>query len=98
MQARATDEMRLLRALAAAVDNAEAVPAEGVQDRASPTAFGLGAGEVPRRELTSGDLAAVLERERDERLAAASEYERLGQSPEAARLVHEAELIGRYNT
>lgn len=96
MQARATDEVRLLRMLAAAVDNAEAVPAEGLLDRANPTAFGLGAGEAPRRTLTADDLAALLDREREERMGAASEYERLGQTAEAARLVHEAELIARY--
>jgi uncharacterized protein YqeY len=96
MQARAADEVRLLRMLAAAVDNAEAVPAEGLHDRANPSAFGLGAGEALRRELTADDLAALLDRERDERLAAASEYERLGQTAEAARLMREAELIARY--
>jgi uncharacterized protein YqeY len=96
MQARATDEVRLLRTLAAAVDNAEAVPAEGVQDRANPSAFGRGAGEAPRRELAGNDLTALLDRERDERLAAAAEYERLGQAAEAARLRNEAALIARY--
>lgn len=94
MQARAADDVRLLRTLAAALDNAEAIPAE--YDPSNPTLSGLGAGEAPRRELSADDIAALLDRERDERLAAASDYERLGQTAEAARLMHEAALIARY--
>jgi hypothetical protein len=88
--------VRLLRAIVAAIDNAEAVPVESGRDRANLTAFGLGAGEVARKELTPEDIAALMDREHDERLAAATEYERLGQTAEAARLIHEAELIDRY--
>lgn len=96
MQARASGEVRLLRALAAAIDNAEAVEAGNVS--ALPSAFGEGRNEVARRELGPAEIAALLERERDERLAAAADYARLGQEAEAERLTEEAALVERYRS
>jgi len=92
MQARATDEVRLLRTLIAAVDNAEAVPGE---PKNIQRAFGDPGSEVARRQLGSEDLAALLDREIEERLAAAAGYDEI--QPElAARLRAEAALIAGY--
>jgi len=94
MQAKASDEMRLLRTLIAALDNAEAVaePAKAFGSRA----FGDPSGEVARREIDAPALDALLLAEIDARLAAAQDYGRHRQDAEAARLRHEAELIARY--
>lgn len=94
MQARASGEVRVLRALGAALDNAEAVPVENVS--ALPGKFGDGSNEVARRELSAGEIDALLEHERDERLAAAADYERLGQADEAERLRAEAARVESY--
>lgn len=94
MQARAADEVRLLRTLIAALDNAEAVPVEGAQ-----TPFrklGDPSGEVPRRELDDAAVDALLQAETVARLSAADDYARHGRREDAARLRDEAALIGRY--
>ena len=92
MQARAADEVRLLRTLIAAVDNAEAVPGE---HKNIQRAFGDPSGEVARRELYGEDLATLLGHEIEERLAAAAGYD-ASQPDLAARLRADAALIGRY--
>jgi uncharacterized protein YqeY len=94
MQAKAADEVRLLRTLIAALDNAEAVaePPKAFGSRA----FGDPSGEVPRREIDAPALDALLLAEIDARLTAAEDYDRHKQDAEAARLRREAELIARY--
>jgi hypothetical protein len=54
---------------------------------------GLGAAEVPRRELTESQAAAIVRAEIADRTAAADQY---GQSPAAERLRAEATLLGSY--
>ena len=93
MQARASAEIRLLRTLIAALDNAEAVPGE---QKYVPRAFGDPASEVARRELDAEAVDRLLAAEIDSRLAAAADYERHQRDEDAARLRTEAELIGRY--
>jgi len=93
MQARATEEVRLLRALIAALDNAEAVPGES---KYVPRAFGDPGAEVARRLLDEHDLDRLLGAEIETRLAAAADYDRHGQGDEAARLRAEARTIERY--
>ncbi len=93
LQARASDEVRLLRTLIAALDNAEAVPGEY---NALPRAFGDPSGEVTRRELDGSAVGALLVSEVEDRLAAAQDYERHGRPGEAARLRTEAALVARY--
>jgi len=90
MRGRNEAEVRLLRALGAAIDNAEAVPFDEVELRRFTD------GEMARRELAERDIAALLDRERAERLEAAADFERLGQGAEAERLRGEAELVARY--
>lgn len=92
MQAKATADVRALRALIAALDNAEAVPHEGLD---APQAFGAVA-EAARRELDPAAVERVLANEVDTRLAAASDYDRNQRLDESARLRDEAELIARY--
>jgi uncharacterized protein len=91
MQTGAKDEVRLLRALVAALDNAEAVPMADEELRRFDAA-----GDVARRHLDEREVAALLARERGERLAAAASFEKLGQDAEALRLRSEAALVARY--
>ena len=94
MQARAAAQVRVLRALIAALDNAEAVP--GVAYTALPGTFGDGANEVSRLELDDAAVEALLAREVEERLAAAADYERRDRAEDAARLRDEAALVSGY--
>lgn len=93
MQARASDEVRLLRQLIAALDNAEAVPIEGLEERLR---LRVPIGEVARRELDAAATDAVLAAEVQSRLAAAEDYERHGRDDDAGRLRAEVAIIGRY--
>lgn len=52
--------------------------------------------EAPRRALSAGDLSAILRRERNDLLAAATEYEEHGRPDEGARLRRRAALVERY--
>jgi len=90
MRARSDAEVRLLRALGAAIDNAEAVPLGDEELRR------FADGEMARRELSDTDIAQLLARERSERFEAAADFDRLGRAVEAERLRVEAELIARY--
>jgi uncharacterized protein len=93
MQARAADEVRLLRSLIAALDNAEAVPSESTY---VPRAFGDPGAEVARLQLDDKAIDGLLAAEAAARIAAAADYERHGKAEEAQRWRHEAELIARY--
>lgn len=96
MQARASDEVRLLRTLIAALDNAEAVDGEGVQDHFNPRTLGDPRGEVARREIDAAELETILAEEAATRLAAAEDYDRHGRHEDAERLRCEVALIDRY--
>jgi uncharacterized protein YqeY len=94
MRAKAADEVRPLRTLIAALDNAEAVTVG--HDKYVSRSFGDPSGEVPRRELDEAAVRALLSSEIETRLAAAVDYERHGEGAEAERLRAEAALISRY--
>jgi uncharacterized protein YqeY len=94
MQAKAANEVRLLRALIAALDNAEAVAVE--QKGYVSRRFGDPSGEVPRLSLDGEAIARLLTSEIEARLAAAVDYDRLGEGAEATRLRAEADLVDRY--
>lgn len=96
MRARESGAVALLRTLAAAIDNAEAVPLEANVGHADPGAAAGKPSEVDRHVLSRDEIAELLERERSERLEAAQEYDALGKAPEASRLRAEAALIARY--
>jgi uncharacterized protein YqeY len=85
-----------LRALLAAIDNAEAVPVPEGAQRYVSHAFGGGSNEVPRRNLSHTDLEAVIARELAERRDAAAELERLAQHGRAQTLRAEAEIVAGY--
>ena len=90
MRGRNDAEVRLLRALGAAIDNAGAVPMADEELRR------LDAGEMARHELSDADVAELLAREVTERLEAAAGFDRLGKTVEAERLRTEAALVARY--
>lgn len=94
MQAHAADDVRLLRTLIAALDNAEAVAVEGKPDPFRK--LGDPSGEVARRALDDAEVDALLEVEAESRLMAAADYERHGREAEAARLRGEAARVERY--
>jgi uncharacterized protein YqeY len=96
MQARNTDEIRLLRALIAALDNAEAVPDQSRRGMEGQRAFGDASGEVPRRKLDQAAVDALLAAEVADRLEAAADFERHGRQSDAGRLREEAALVSRY--
>ena len=92
-----------VRSALAAVSNAEAVdPVTKVRPVAAAAAAsehfagarsGLGAGDVPRRQLTAADITQIVLAEIAERQSAASEYERLGHDGQAERLRREADIL-----
>ncbi|HEY1098560.1 MAG TPA: hypothetical protein VGF99_06515, partial [Myxococcota bacterium] len=96
MRARDSDLVSVYRDTLAALDNAEA-PAQSstpkpamsspaVSSAVAGAVSGVGAGEVARLELSSADVAAVIEREGAERASSATQYEQLGRVAEAAVL------------
>jgi uncharacterized protein YqeY len=96
--ARDRERADTLRSVLSAVQNAGAVPVDHsrVVQGSSPVAGaldGLGAGEVPRRELTAEELLAILDEELAERVTAAQEYRTLGLDEAAERMDREAAVI-----
>jgi len=96
MQAKASADVRVLRTLIAALDNAEAVPSQ--QDRYVPRAFGEAGAEVARLDLDAAAVDDLLVTEIESRLAAAADYERHQRLDDGARLRDEADLIARYRS
>jgi len=98
MKASDSTAIAALRSALSAIGNAEAVDGAPVHSGDSPFAgavSGLGAGDVPRRQLTEHDVAAVVLAEVDERLAVATEYDALGSAETAARLRAEAAVLAQ---
>lgn len=91
-----------LRSALAAIENAEAQPADrhapatAGSDHVAGAATGLGAAEVARRHLTDDDVRTIVQREVDDRSAAAADYERHGRADLAEGLRAEAAVLGRY--
>jgi uncharacterized protein YqeY len=81
----------------AATDNAEAAdPSAAPPAEAGPIAgavAGLGAGEVPRRQLGTDDVALIVEREIGERCEAATTFASLGRGDDARRLGRQVEIL-----
>jgi hypothetical protein len=88
--------VRVLRALVAALDDAQAVPPGEQHARYIVHAFGDRSAEVPRLSLTEKDVQALLARETAARTAAAAEMERLGQNGRAQDLHKEAAIVASY--
>lgn len=91
-----------LRSALAAIDNAEAIPADQAVDttvgheHVAGAAAGLAAAEAPRRSLTEADLRSIVENEVRERTVAAEDYERLGRKEQAEQLRAEASVLRRH--
>ena len=101
MKAREPDAVAALRAVIAAIDNAEAVPAPEARQAATSSHIagaraGLGAAEAARRDLSNSDQRAILRDKITGYTAEADRYEALGQSDAAARLRTQARLLSAY--
>jgi uncharacterized protein YqeY len=96
MQARATSDVAVLRAMIAALDNAQAVPAGDRHVRHVAHAFGDPGVEVQRLSLGAGTVRALLEREAESRREAAGQFEGLGRTDKAAELRAQAMIVRRY--
>jgi hypothetical protein len=96
LKARDRVAVAALRSALAAIDNAQAVaapPAPRTGGVVAGAVSGLGAGEAPRRELSEGEIVAIVRAEVADRLAAAVDYERAGQDDAAVRLRAEADVL-----
>jgi uncharacterized protein len=97
MKGRDSMAIAALRTTLGAIDNAEAVD---IPERPIPTGgpiagavVGHGAGEAPRRELSEGQIRALVQGEVADRESAAADYERLGRHDEANRLRTESAVL-----
>jgi uncharacterized protein len=96
MKGRDSMAIAALRTTLGTIDNAEAVD---VAERPVPTgrpiagAVGHGAGEAPRRELSEGQIRALVQGEVADRESAAADYEGLGRHDEATRLRAESTVL-----
>jgi hypothetical protein len=88
--------VRVLRALVAAIDDAQAVPPGEQHARYVVHAFGDRSAEVPRLRLTEEDVRRLLAHEAAARTSAAAEMERLGQNDRAKELHKETAVIASY--
>lgn len=94
MKARRSEEVKVLRALVSAIDQAEAPPvATGPYEVHD---FKSGSAEAARLDLDAAALNAVIEREFAEREQAAAEFARLGLVERADEMRAEAGVIARY--
>lgn len=103
LRARDRETVRVLRTVLSALANAEAQPVEEStptsQVSSGPIAgasAGVGASEAARRELDEDEVRAIVEAERDERIAAADDLAQRGVTAAAADLVTEASVLDRY--
>lgn len=96
MKAGRTGEARLIRALVAAIDNAEAPPLPAGHRAADQRQFRDGSAEIERLSLCSAQVRAVLAAEIEEREHAADEMRRLQKPDRADALDAEAQFARRY--
>lgn len=96
MKDRRTFETKVIRALLAAIDNAEAPPVHARQAMSVHHRFRSGSAEVERLLLSRSDVRHVLWVEIHERERAAAELEHLGRMDHAEVLRAEALLAKRY--
>ena len=99
MKQRDRSTVAVLRSALAALDNAEAVPAQehGHESLAiEATPVGVGVREVARRDLSDDDLVRLLHAEIGERRDAARMYEQVGQHERARELDQEADTLSGF--
>ena len=94
---RDTVRVSALRSALSAIDNAETPDHVAVQAPSSGTiaggVVGLGAAEVARRELSDGEIRALLRAEIDERLTAADDFTAGGHTERATTFRAEAAVL-----
>ncbi|MFH8597394.1 hypothetical protein [Streptomyces rimosus] len=98
MSARDKTAVSALRSTLAALDNAEAVPADASETRGlaiEQLPVGAGATEVTRRELSESHVVDIVRSEADERLAVAAQLTAPAHAARAARLREEAAVLHR---
>ncbi|ATN36149.1 hypothetical protein ACO34A_20350 [Rhizobium sp. ACO-34A] len=91
-----SSEAKLIRALVAAIDNAEAPPLRAGERATDQHRFHDGSAEVERLSLTSAQVRAVLVAEMQEHERAAAEMSRVGRPDRADALHAETLLVRRY--
>ena len=96
MVAKDTLRVRALRALIAAVDDAQAVPLADPLARYVVHAFEDRSVEVPRLSLAEEDVRRLFAHEAATRRSAAAEMRRLAQDDRAEDLLREAAIIASY--
>ncbi|MDQ8730889.1 hypothetical protein [Bradyrhizobium sp. LHD-71] len=89
-------EAKVIRALVAAIDNAEAPPIHTAQTTWTPHDFDSRAAEVERLLLSWSDVRNVILADIQERERAAAELERLNEMDRAEALRAEALVAARY--
>lgn len=95
MRARDMERVRALRSALGAIDNAEAVPTTARAGAIEDASVGAGSTESARLELTAAEVRDVVQREVDDREAAANECAE--NAPDRAeRLRAEAAIIAAY--
>jgi hypothetical protein len=97
LRARQAHAVAVFRETLAAIDSAEAAePGAGPPVQHGVIAGGvpgLGAGEIPRRVLSAAEVAAVVEREIQERREAMATYVALRREEEAGTLSRQIDLL-----
>ena len=96
LRARDALETSVLRAIIAALDNAQAVPAHDKHVRYVVHEFGDRKAEVPRLRLDVLDVQLLLETEIRSRAEAADQFEQLGRIDRARKLREETKIVARY--
>lgn len=94
LKKRDSQSIDVLRTLAGAIANAEAVPVD--ETRYVRPKIGAGMGETMRLRLSMTDLSAIVEEEIAERTVAAAQYDVLGKPDEARTLREQAEILVRF--
>ncbi len=86
-----TTEVSMIRTLIASIENSQAVEAEPTIEPKK----GLGH-DIPRRELTSDDVTAILLRERTEVVEAIDDYRKHGLTDQILDLEIRLSVVERY--
>ncbi|WP_447724863.1 hypothetical protein [Sphingomonas koreensis] len=96
MRTRQSLEAGVIRTLLAALDNAEALPANPDRPASLQARFGDESSEAARCALSREDVGAIIGAEIQQRWDAAADLERLGQPDRASILRQEVQIARRY--
>lgn len=96
MKAKSSNEMKVLRLLISAIDNAEAPPLASYNKAATWHDFRSGSAETARLSLDPAQIRKIIQSEIEEREQSAIELDKAGRPDVAATLREEISIIGRY--